>query len=71
MEVVSQLKSGLAALEAAVGQNRYEDGESFGNPEEDFDDKAVDVGDYDSKATPASDGEKKKMFAAMMRKKLG
>ena len=60
--LVAQLKSGISALESAMGQDRYTDGASFGNPVQEFNDPAADMGGQE-------DGSKKGAFIAMMKKK--
>lgn len=60
---IAGLESELSALKAAVGVDKYTDGEAFGNPQQDFDDKSVNLG---GKEGP---GDKKTAFVAMMKKK--
>jgi hypothetical protein len=60
---IQGLESELASLKAATGVSRYTDGKAFGNPEQDFDDKDVDLG-----GQTGPDG-KVKSFIAMMKKK--
>ena len=68
-EIISGLQSGMTALMEAVGQNRYEDGESFGNPVQDYDDKDVDMGGEETEEGEAE--TKKKKFIAMTKAKMG
>lgn len=60
---IAGLESELTSLKAATGMDRYTDGKAFGNPEQDFDDKDVDMG-----GSTGPDG-KTKAFIAMMKKK--
>lgn len=61
--LIKNVESALAALKAATGVDKYSDGDSVGNPQQDYDDK-VDMGGEDGQG----DG-KLKMFKAMMKKK--
>lgn len=66
-QLVANVQSALSNLTSAMGQNTYEDGESVGNPEQDFDSNAPDSGGPDGDQWST----KKKSFMAMAKKKYG